>query len=112
MNMDFDDGIAIKWNLIQGGLEAAPQDVLFILDCCYAGAAVIRKGHRSVKELLAACGREADTPTGSDSFSAILAERMKWWPNPIDSHIMAIRINRKHPSIDCGKTHNATPCAS
>lgn len=45
------------------------QDILFILDCCYAGAASRSKGPGNTKELLAACGSEDRTPA-DDSFTS------------------------------------------
>ena len=45
------------------------QDILFVLDCCYAGAASRSKGPGNTKELLAACGSEDRTPA-EDSFTS------------------------------------------
>ena len=45
------------------------QDILFVLDCCYAGAASRSKGPSNTKELLAACGSSDRTPA-ANSFTS------------------------------------------
>jgi hypothetical protein len=45
------------------------QDILFVLDCCFAGAASRSKGPSNTKELLAACG-SADRTPAANSFTS------------------------------------------
>lgn len=49
------------------------QDILFVLDCCYAGAASRSKGPSNTKELLAACG-SADRTPAANSFTSRFVE--------------------------------------
>lgn len=59
----------VEWAQIQQNFERASQDVLFILDCCYAGSAALNKGSTYTKELLAACGSAEQTLAGPQSFT-------------------------------------------
>jgi len=59
---------ALYWSELQPILESAVYDVLLILDCCYAAAA-ITKGSGGKMEVLAGCARErkADGPNSRHS---------------------------------------------
>ncbi len=63
------NGPTIEWAKIQENFERTKQDVLFMLDCCYAGSAVLSKGAGPTKELLAACGSEDEAFAGRYSFT-------------------------------------------
>ena len=72
-------GPTVEWSKIQENFEHVnKQDVLFILDCCYAGSAAMHKGSwQSTKELLAACGSEEETEAGDGSFTLRFVECMR-----------------------------------
>lgn len=72
-------GPTVEWSKIQENFEHVnKQDVLFILDCCYAGSAAMHKGSwQSTKELLAACGSEEETEAGEGSFTLRFVECMR-----------------------------------
>jgi hypothetical protein len=72
-------GPTVEWSKIQENFEHVnKQDVLFILDCCYAGSAAMHKGSgQSTKELLAACGSEEETEAGDGSFTLRLVGCMR-----------------------------------
>ncbi|CAL3963867.1 hypothetical protein PZA11_001366 [Diplocarpon coronariae] len=68
------NGPTIEWAKIQENFERTKQDVLFVLDCCYAGSAAMHKGISGTKELLAACGSDEMTPAGENSFTHRLVD--------------------------------------
>lgn len=59
-------------------LERDKHEILFILDCCYAGAAAQVKGRRTAKELLAAVDHRTETPAGRESFSNRLVKAFEF----------------------------------
>ncbi|KAK4917448.1 hypothetical protein LTR49_014668 [Elasticomyces elasticus] len=82
---DRSDSPALARTPIQNGILAkASQDVLLILDCCYAGSALKGPGTQSRKELLAACGWECPTVTGKTSYTANLVYWLKKLQGPFE----------------------------
>ncbi|KAK1754175.1 hypothetical protein QBC47DRAFT_429764 [Echria macrotheca] len=70
----------INWSDQQSHVLAQTEaDVLVILDCCYAGAAM-RANYKGRKEILAACSRESEAIAwrleGSPTFTAKLIEKL------------------------------------
>jgi hypothetical protein len=72
-------GPTVEWSKTQENFEHVnKQDVLFILDCCYAGSPAMHKGSgQSTKELLAAYGSEEETEAGEGSFTLRFVECMR-----------------------------------
>ena len=73
--MSEQNGPTIEWNDIRKNFDSVNnQDILFIFDCCFAGAAGKHKGSsNNTKELLAACGSEDRTPA-KNSFTLRLVK--------------------------------------
>lgn len=72
--MSEQNGPTIEWNDIRKNFDSVNnQDILFIFDCCFAGAAGKHKGPSNTKELLAACGSEDRTPA-KNSFTLRLVK--------------------------------------
>jgi hypothetical protein len=70
-----DGGASLVWSDLQGVLERAKSDVVFILDCCYAATAARSGGS---KEGLWACNSEVVTTSVNDnSFTRNLIEELK-----------------------------------
>jgi hypothetical protein len=99
---DTTEGASFAWNPVQKKLERDKHEILFILDCCYAGAAAQVKGRRTAKELLAAVDHRTETPAGRESFSNRLVEAFEyckyrpvtvWW---LDQYLRKTRkIDRR-----------------
>lgn len=68
-------GAILVWSELQGVLERAKSDVIFILDCCFASTAASRAGP---KEGLWACNSDVTTTGVNDnSFTRNLIEELK-----------------------------------
>jgi len=71
------DSPTLAWSSLQHLLENAVPHVLIILDCCFAANAARDTAEGSMKELLAACGRENPTTgVGHRSFTSALIEEL------------------------------------
>ncbi|RYO95986.1 hypothetical protein DL765_011724 [Monosporascus sp. GIB2] len=69
----------VNWSTLQSlFLDDCICDVLFLLDCCYAGASAKQTSSKSNVEAIAAAGFEQVAPLrGSDSFTTFLTEVLK-----------------------------------
>ena len=68
----------LNWSSLQSLLETAIPHVLIILDYCFAATAVRDTTEGTIKEILAACGRESPTcGVGQRSFTSALIEEMQ-----------------------------------
>ncbi|KAK5741748.1 hypothetical protein LTR17_003739 [Elasticomyces elasticus] len=66
---------SLDWTELQGRVMDATADVLLILDCCYAGAAV-HDSYHGRKELLLAAGK-TDKASNQNSFTKALVEELE-----------------------------------
>jgi hypothetical protein len=74
------NGPTIEYDDVHKIFDSINQDILFILDCCYAGAASNTKGPSNTKELLAACGSADRTPAAhsfTSRFVSCFREQLK-----------------------------------
>ncbi|KAL8853690.1 MAG: hypothetical protein Q9221_001501 [Calogaya cf. arnoldii] len=72
------DSPTLNWSSLQHLLETAIPHVLIILDCCYAANAARDTSEGTIKELLAACGRENPTlGVGIRSFTICIIEELQ-----------------------------------
>ncbi|KAK3625276.1 hypothetical protein LTR56_020537 [Elasticomyces elasticus] len=88
---------SLPWTPIQNELlMKATQDVLLILDCCYAGSALKSPATNSRKELLAACGWESETISGSTSYTANLIRHLRSMSGAFEACDLHSRLATSH----------------
>ncbi|KAK5699647.1 hypothetical protein LTR97_005776 [Elasticomyces elasticus] len=88
---------SLPWTPIQNELlMKATQDVLLILDCCYAGSALKSPATNSRKELLAACGWESETISGSTSYTANLIRHLRGMSGAFEACDLHSRLATSH----------------
>ncbi|KAK4890177.1 hypothetical protein LTR27_011059 [Elasticomyces elasticus] len=88
---------SLPWTPIQNELlMKASQDVLLILDCCYAGSALKSPATNSRKELLAACGWESETISGSTSYTANLIRHLRGMSGAFEACDLHSRLATSH----------------
>jgi len=95
----------VNWSALQNLFtNDCTSDVLFLLDCCYAGSSTKITSSKSIVEVIAAAGFEQLAPLrGSDSFTTFLTKVLKEARSigkPIVASVLARRISALLNSTD------------